>query len=502
MSFKSSLLKNHKRVYVVLTALLFGGIGSLFLVASHAATGAIFSVTPASSTVAMGTDFVVAVTEDSSTTAVNGLEADLTYDQTVLQFKSISQTNPTTQVVSPYNIPVTLTGGSGVIKIAAGASPAVTGVQPIAYVTFTAIAPGTAAVKFDTTTSGIADAATNGSVPYTTVSGSYTVTDQTAPTVPTGLTASSQTATSFNLAWTASTDNIGVTGYKIFRNGTQIGTSTTPSFSVTGLTPSTTYNMTVLANDAAGNSSAQSTPLAATTTADTTAPSVPTGLTKGTVTVTSVAMSWTASTDNVGVTGYKIFQGGTQIGTTTTTSFTATGLTPSTAYNFTVLANDAAGNSSAQSTALAASTLADTTAPSVPTGLVSTSQTNTSISLSWNASTDNVAVTGYKLFRNSVQVATPTTTSFTDTALLNGTAYTYTVAATDAAGNTSAQTAVLNVSTVALLGDANHDGHVDFHDLSILAGTWLSTTDLRADFNHDGLVDFHDLSALASNWGK
>ncbi|MFC0627779.1 glycoside hydrolase family 6 protein [Kribbella deserti] len=91
-------------------------------------------------------------------------------------------------------------------------------------------------------------------------------------------------------------------------------------------------------------------------TSDQVAPSVPSGLQAGTVTSTSVALSWTASTDNVGVTGYDIYRGTTLAGSSTTTSFTATGLTANTTYSFTVRAKDAAGNVSAASTALPVTT--------------------------------------------------------------------------------------------------------------------------------------------------
>lgn len=89
---------------------------------------------------------------------------------------------------------------------------------------------------------------------------------------------------------------------------------------------------------------------------DTVAPSVPTGLQTGAITNTSVALTWTPSTDNVGVTGYDIYRGTTLAGTSSTASFTATGLTASTAYLFTVRAKDAAGNVSASSAAVAATT--------------------------------------------------------------------------------------------------------------------------------------------------
>ncbi|WP_419998894.1 glycoside hydrolase family 6 protein [Streptomyces boninensis] len=89
---------------------------------------------------------------------------------------------------------------------------------------------------------------------------------------------------------------------------------------------------------------------------DTTAPSRPTGLTVTGKTSSSVSLSWTAATDNVGVAGYDIFRGSTQVGSSTTTSFTDTGLNASTAYSYTVRARDAAGNVSAASAAVSATT--------------------------------------------------------------------------------------------------------------------------------------------------
>ncbi|MFE2918138.1 cellulase family glycosylhydrolase, partial [Kitasatospora indigofera] len=173
-------------------------------------------------------------------------------------------------------------------------------------------------------------------------------------------------------------------------------------------------------------------------TPDTQAPSVPGGLASPSHTQTTVALSWNAATDNTGVTGYEIYRGSTKLATVTTTSYTDTALTAGTAYTYTVRARDAAGNVSAASTALTVTTTAgstpDTQAPSVPGGLASPSHTQNTVALSWNAATDNTGVTGYDVYRGSTRLATVTTTSYTDTALTAGTAYTYTVRARDAAG--------------------------------------------------------------------
>ncbi|MEV0784390.1 glycoside hydrolase family 6 protein [Streptomyces sp. NPDC050423] len=91
---------------------------------------------------------------------------------------------------------------------------------------------------------------------------------------------------------------------------------------------------------------------------DTQAPTAPTGVTVTAKTSGSVSLSWTASTDNTGVTGYDVFRGGVKAGSTTTTSYTDTGLTAETAYSYTVKAKDAAGNVSAASAAVSATTSA------------------------------------------------------------------------------------------------------------------------------------------------
>ena len=293
-------------------------------------------------------------------------------------------------------------------------------------------------------------------VPTTGAGGTVTVlapADAIAPSVPTNLTATAASSTQINLAWTASTDNVGVTGYKIFRNGTQIATSTVTSYQNPGLTPSTTYSYRVSAFDAAGNNSPQSAAASATTqaAADTIPPSVPANLAAKAASSTQINLSWTVSTDNVGVTGYKIFRNGTQIATSTVTSYQNTGLTPSTKYSYRVSAFDAANNNSAQSAAASATTqaAADTIPPSVPANLAAKAASSTQINLSWTASTDNVGVTGYKIYRNGSQVGTATTTSYQDTGLTASTAYSYTVSAYDTANNYSGQSSAAAASTLA-----------------------------------------------------
>ncbi|OCT16663.1 hypothetical protein A8709_08295 [Paenibacillus pectinilyticus] len=89
--------------------------------------------------------------------------------------------------------------------------------------------------------------------------------DTTAPSVPAGLTATATSSTQVQLGWTAATDNVAVTSYDVYRNGSKIGTSTTTAYSDSGLTASTAYSYTVIAKDAAGNASSASTVASVTT---------------------------------------------------------------------------------------------------------------------------------------------------------------------------------------------------------------------------------------------
>ncbi|WP_195574377.1 lytic polysaccharide monooxygenase [Paenibacillus sp. 1001270B_150601_E10] len=190
--------------------------------------------------------------------------------------------------------------------------------------------------------------------------------DNQAPTAPTGLASSNVTSTTAALSWNAATDNVGVTGYKVYRNGTEIASvsGSTLNYTATGLTGNTSYTFTVRAVDAAGNTSPNSNAVVVNTpvpVVDTEAPSAPTGLhVMGTPTSTSVNLMWSASTDNVGVTGYQIFRGSTLVATVSgsTLEYNVTGLTASTSYTFTVKAVDAAGNVSAASSAVNATTAA------------------------------------------------------------------------------------------------------------------------------------------------
>lgn len=436
--------------------------------------------------------------------------------------------------------------------------------------------------------------------------------DTEAPTVPTNLVVNNITSSSVSLSWTASTDNIAVSSYDIYNGASIVGTSFTTSYTVTGLSASTSYTFSVRAKDAAGNQSANSTSVNATTNAgssgtasdllfseyiegssnnkalevanftgnpvdlsaydlrkatngsgswgsiyqlsgtlangdvfvianssavssitsvadvttgsgivtfngndavalfkngtlidvigtfdssanyaqnitlrrkssitnptttytvsewdsyatdtfdglgshtidggtqtDTEAPTSPSSLASSNVTETTVDLSWTASTDNVGVTSYDVYSGVSLVGSTSSTIYSVTGLTVATSYSFTVKAKDAAGNESANSNTVNVTTI-DLTAPSTPSGLTSSNITETSVDLSWAASSDNVAVSGYDIYNGASVIGTSPTTSYAVTGLTASTSYTFSVRAKDAAGNESANSNSINITT-------------------------------------------------------
>ena len=294
--------------------------------------------------------------------------------------------------------------------------------------------------------------------------------DTQPPTDPSGLTATAAGATQINLSWTASTDNVGVTGYRVERcqgascvNFVQVATPTGASHADSGLAASTTYRYRVRATDGV-NFSGYSNEASATTAAtpDTQPPTAPSGLTATAAGATQINLSWTASTDNVGVTGYRVerCQGAScvnfvQVATPTGASHADIGLAASTTYRYRVRATDGV-NFSGYSNEASATTAAagDTQPPTAPSGLAATAVSSSQINLNWTASTDNVGVTGYLVERcqgggctNFTQIGTPTATSFSSTGLSANRIYRFRVRAVDAAGNLSPYSNVASART-------------------------------------------------------
>lgn len=253
-------------------------------------------------------------------------------------------------------------------------------------------------------------------------------TSPSKPGDPTG----SINGSSVSLSWTASTDDERVLGYNVYQNNSYLTTVLEPNYSGP-INPSESYQWYVVAFDVNTNFSAKSSTLSLSGTAvvgTTSAPSTPTNIT-GSVAGLNVSLHWQASTDDNQVAGYNIYRDGSYLTTVFDSSFS--GVAPDNSfYNYQVAAFDFDDNftplsSSATFAAAPANPLPSLDpvtidrveeVPSTPTALTGTRSApigdtdNVLVELSWNASVDNVAVTGYNLYRNNNYEATVSGTSW------------------------------------------------------------------------------------------
>jgi chitinase len=165
--------------------------------------------------------------------------------------------------------------------------------------------------------------------------------DELPPSTPGNPAVTGTGPVSATFSWSASIDDSGVTGYRVSRNGTVLGTVTGTRYDDTRLAPATRYEYSVVALDAAGRESGAAT-AGYTTPPDTTPPTAPTNLRKVKVTSEVVKLAWNAASDAVGVKGYRIYRNGTLIATTTSLKWTGERKTKKKTYW--VVAYDASGN--------------------------------------------------------------------------------------------------------------------------------------------------------------
>ncbi|WP_239796687.1 fibronectin type III domain-containing protein [Candidatus Nitrotoga arctica] len=353
--------------------------------------------------------------------------------------------------------------------------------------------------------------------------------DNLSPTVPTGLSATPVSSAQINLSWTASTDNVGVTGYKVYRGGVLVGSPATTSYNDTGLTASSSYSYTLAACDAANNCSVQSNPGSATTMSATSSSNVALASVGAVASASSTYSSafpvaavndgqctgatwgngggWNDATINTqpdwvqinfngtktidrvvvytiqdnytdgneptdiltfslgGITGFTI-QGWNGSAWTTLATVSGNNLVKRTVSFAAFTTNQIRINVTSvlagysriieiEAWGVASPVVPDTTPPAVPTGLSATPVSSAQINLSWTASTDNVGVTGYKVYRGGVLVGSPATTSYNDTGLTASSSYSYTLAACDAANNCSVQSNPGSATTMSATSSSN-----------------------------------------------
>ncbi|MFT7335635.1 MAG: endonuclease I/chitodextrinase [Porticoccaceae bacterium] len=332
--------------------------------------------------------------------------------------------------------------------------------------------------------------------------------DSQAPTAATNLIASGTTDTSTTLSWSASTDNVAVTGYEVYQGTTLKGNSAGTSYTVTGLSASKSYTFYVKAKDAVGNRSTASNTANITTTGtaaltyctsqgNSTADekigkvafgsinntstgtsgyenytAISTSASRGTAYTITITPSWTSTVYSE---GYSVWidynqnglftDSGEEVWTNSATtsspvsgSFTipatanlgTTTMRVSMKYNGIPTSCESFPYGQVEDyTVTITGGSADTTAPSAPTALAGSGTTQTTTNLSWSASSDNVAVSGYDIYQGTSVLGTVSSTSYNVTGLSASTGYSFTVKAKDAAGNISSASNTVNVTTAA-----------------------------------------------------
>jgi chitodextrinase len=274
-------------------------------------------------------------------------------------------------------------------------------------------------------------------------SATFKTLDTVAPTAPGTPSITEVTMTSAQATWANASDNGVIASYQYSLNNGASWLAVLPNpdgtpvtITISNLSAGTQYTLQVRAVDGAGNTGAIVS--ASFKTLDTTAPSVPEGLRLVSATSTTVNLAWNSASDNVGVTGYRVYRNGTLIGSPTTTTYPDNTTSGTTQYVYRVSARDAANNESAQSAALNVTT-PDTIAPNTPTNLTASAASPTQINLSWTHATDSGGSgrAGYRIYRGGALIGTTAANTYSDTSVASNSTYSYTVMTYDAAGNTS-----------------------------------------------------------------
>ncbi len=348
--------------------------------------------------------------------------------------------------------------------------------------------------------------------------------DTQSPTTPSNLVSSNITQSTVDLTWSASTDNIAVAGYRIYRNGTQIATTQNTNYNATALSSGVTYSFYVTAYDAAGNASSNSNTVSVTTQsgggsgggnasdlliseyvegssynkaieiANFTGSSIDLSsyslrkatngsgsfssilnlsgqLANGQVYIVANNSASTAiiSVANITENSVTTFNGNDAVGLfkngvlidlvgnqSSSATFAqdvtlrrkSTITAPNSSYITSEWDTFTIDTFSNLGTHTIDTGTADTTAPSIPSGLIASNTTQTSTDLAWSASTDNVAVTGYDVYQGSTIIGTINSTSYTVNNLTANTSYNFYVRAFDEAGNFSNSSNAVSVTTL------------------------------------------------------
>ncbi len=291
--------------------------------------------------------------------------------------------------------------------------------------------------------------------------------DSQAPTTPAGLTASASAPNAVSLSWNAASDNINVAGYDLFRNNAFLAAlGVVTNYVDSPVSPSFSYQYQVRARDAAGNVSGLSAQAAANTPADTSSPSVALTAPTAGLTVSGKLILSADAFDNVAVEHVDFLVNGAVVSTQFVAPYTFT-------WDTTVLSDGSQAVISARavdtsSNASTSASISVTVNNSAGDGMPPTLPGNFSVSaggasrvdLNWVASTDNIAVSAYDIYRDgSLLTSVGAVTSYSDASVTVGAIYQYQIQARDAAGNLSGMVSAPAVTVPApLFSDSFESG--------------------------------------------
>lgn len=530
-------------IYIVKTGSQTDGIAKFIQPQSQLAqvtSATTLSLTTASPTT-VGSTFTVNITLNTGGRAVYGVDINrLRFNPAMLQVVDANTGTAGVQVapgsLMAISIINTVDNSAGTVQFSQVANPGstFTGIGTVASVTFRVLAVGTSNVTIDFSQGSGTDsnvAGLGGDILTSVTGGSYTGTavvvvpptppaDTTAPTIS-NVTFSGLSTTGITIAWTTANENsntqveYGLTSS--YGSQTALNASLTSAHTATlsGLSPGTAHHYRVRSRDAAGNLAVSTdnifTTLAA---ADSTAPTVPSGVTATATGETQIQLSWTASTDpagtgqNVsGIARYQVFRGGTLLGTAPSTAYLDTGLTVATAYSYRISAVDTAGNISGQSTAVSATTRSASVVD-IPL------QRKIILSLEGATNTGKAVsgviefldpVTRAKIYQANIvtdasgQYVMNIPAGLVATVVLRPKIPGYISKLIMDVDLRNASVLEVN-SPVLRAGDFNGDQIVNSLDFSYMNSKWGAVADALADINRDGGVNSIDFSYLSSNW--
>ena len=257
-----------------------------------------------------------------------------------------------------------------------------------------------------------------------------TTLDATPPTTPQDLVATPVGTERIDLTWTASQDpETGVAGYRVFRDGSEVGTTTQAVYQDDGLSPATEYDYYVVAVNGEGLESQPSTAASART-FDGTGPTTPTDLTATAVGTDRINLGWSPAEDpESGIASYKVFRDGLEVAATGETAYQDSGLDPATTYEYRVSAVNGDGLQGGLSDPAQATTQ-DGSGPTAPTNVAAEVVSQTQVNLTWTASEDpESGVDRYIVYRDNAMIGSVTDTLFADSGLEQNTTYVYSISA-------------------------------------------------------------------------